>query len=106
MEEFVNFYDNQSLKDYSNKIRTKIINGLEDLRKRDSNFSRLLSNEERRFWNDIKNKFERYGQDTSEEKVKRLAILIEIYDCLGSLISNNSYVKNEVNRIKSLVNGD
>ena len=30
--EFVNFYDNQSLKDYSNKIRTEIINGLEDLR--------------------------------------------------------------------------
>ena len=104
--EFVNFYDNQSLKDYGNKIRTEIINGFEDLRKRDSNFSGLLSNEERRFWTDIKNNFVRYGQDTSEEKVKSLASLIEIYDCLGKLISNNSYFRHEVNRIKSLVNED
>ena len=102
--EFVNFYDNQSLKDYSNKIRTEIINELEDLRKRDSSFSGLLPNEERRFWRDIKNNFERYGQDTSEEKVKRLASLIQIYDCLGSLLSSNSYVRNEVNRLKSLMN--
>ena len=106
MVEFVNFYDKQSLKNYSNKIRTKIINGLEDLRKIDSNFSELLSDEERRFWANIKNKFERYVQDTSEEKVKRLVSLIKIYGCLGKLFSNNSYVKLKVNFIQYLVNED
>ena len=102
--EFVNFYDNQSLKDHGNKIRTEIINGFEDLRKRDSNFSGLLSNEERRFWNDIKNNCVRFGQNTSEEKIKSLSNLIEIYSCLGSLSNYNNNVKNEVNSIKCLLN--
>ena len=30
IKEFENFYDIQLLKDYGNKIRTEIINGLED----------------------------------------------------------------------------
>ena len=104
MEDSVNFYDNKSLEDYIHKIRTEINNGLEDLRKRDSNFSRILSEEESRFWNIIKNNFRNYSQDTSEEKVKRLCNLIAIYNCLTSISYANYCVRNETNNIKSLLN--
>ena len=106
IKEFVNFYDNESLKEYSGKIRTEIINGLEDLRKRDSNFCGLLFDDESCFFNNFKFRFKTYGQDTSKEEEKRLSNLIEIYSCLESLSNHNHCVKNEVNRIKSLVNGD
>ena len=104
--EFVDFYHKKSVRDYINKIRTEINNGLEDLRKRDTNFSDILFGKEVHLFKDIKANFSVYGQDTSKEEVKRLSNLIEIYSCLKSLSDHNHCFKNEVNRIKSLVNGD
>ena len=46
IKEFENFCDIQLLKDYGNKIRTEIINGLEDLQKRNDNFSLKIIHEE------------------------------------------------------------
>ena len=40
--ENLDFYDEKSLIDYTNKIRNEINNGLEDLRKRDTKFDTLL----------------------------------------------------------------
>ena len=46
IKEFENFSDSQILKDYGNKIRTEIINELEDLRKRNDCFSLKIILEE------------------------------------------------------------
>ena len=40
--ENLDFYDEKSLIDYTNKIRNEINNGLEDLRKRDTYFDTIL----------------------------------------------------------------
>ena len=44
--ENLDFYDEKSLIDYSNKIRNEINNRLEDLRKRDITFDKLLLEKE------------------------------------------------------------
>ena len=104
--ENVDFYDKKSVRDYTNKIRNEINNGLEDLRKRDTNFDDILLERELDLFKDIKANFSVYGQDTSKKEVKRLSNLIEIFRCLESLSLHDHCFKNEVNRIKSLVNGD
>ena len=45
-------------------------------------------------------------QDTSKKEVERLSNLIEIFSSLKSLSFHNRCFKNEVNHIKSLINGD
>ena len=101
MEEFVDFYDEQKIKDYCSKIRNEISNGIEDLRKENDDFYGRLIREESRLWSDFLNEFR-----GSKEKVKRLEKLLEIYNLLGSLSFNMHCVRNEINHIKSLVNGD
>ena len=44
--ENLDFYDEKSLIDYTNKIRNEINNGLENLRKRDTIFDKLLLEKE------------------------------------------------------------
>ena len=44
--ENLDFYDEKSLIDYTNKILNEINNGLEDLRKRDTIFDKLLLEKE------------------------------------------------------------
>ena len=48
MKEFLKFYNDDSLEQYSNEIRTEIINGIDDFLKTDSNFS-VINNEEKLF---------------------------------------------------------
>ena len=106
MEEFVDFNNEKKVRDYSNKIRTEINNGLEDLRKRDTNFSDMIFREEIHFFNSIKSNFRTYCKNIPEEEVKRLSNLIEIYSCLKSLSDANYCFKNNVNSLNFLVNGD
>ena len=44
--ENLDFYDEKSFIDYTNKIRNEINNGLENLRKRDTIFDKLLLEKE------------------------------------------------------------
>ena len=76
IKEFEIFYDSQLLKDYRNKIRTVIINGLEDLRKRNDDFSERIIREEILLWFNLINNFSNFNIDNPEEKVKRLTKLI------------------------------
>ena len=105
MEEFVDFYDEQKIKDYCSKIRNEISNGIEDLRKENDDFYERLIREESRLWSDFLNEF-RGSKFYSKEKVKRLEKLFEIYNLLGSLSSNMHCARIEINHIKSLVDGD
>ena len=106
MEEFVDFYDEQKVKDYFNKIRNKILNGLDDLRKEDYNLFRRLISEETNFLIKIFNEFKYYNEFNSNEKGKKLNKLFEIYKSLDRLIVNNYMTRNEINHIESLVNGN
>ena len=76
IKEFEIFYDSQLLKDYRNKIRTVIINGLEDLRRRNDDFSERIIREEILLWFNLINNFSNFNIDNPEEKVKRLTKLI------------------------------
>ena len=105
--ENLDFYDKKSLIDYTNKIRNEINNGLEDLRKRYTKFDRLLLERELNLFNNIKSNIRvNEEEDDPEKEVKRLSNLIEIFSLLESLSFHNHCFKNEVNLIKSLINGD
>ena len=104
--ENLDFYDQKSLIDYTNKIRNEINNGLEDIRKRDTIFDTLLLERELDLFNNIKSTISLNEQDTSKKEVKRLSNLIEIFRLLESLSFHNHCFKNKVNYIKSLINGD
>ena len=104
IKEFENFYDIQLLKDYGNKIRTEIINVSEDLRKRNDDFSERIIREESHFWFNLISNFRGINIDNSEEKVKRLTKLIEIYTCFSDICRHIDYTRNDVNRFKSLIN--
>ena len=104
--ENLDFYDKKSLIDYTNKIRNEINNGLEDLRKRDNKFDTLLLERELDLFNNIKSIISVNEQDTYKKEVKRLSNLIKIFRLLESLSFHNRCFKNEVNHIKSLINGD
>ena len=99
--ENLDFYDEKSLIDYTNKIRNEINNGLEDLRKRDTIFDKLLLEKELDLFNKKKSTI-----SLNEQEVKRLSNLIEIFTLLESLRFNNLCFKNKVNLVKSLINGD
>ena len=99
--ENLDFYDEKSLIDYTNKIRNEINNGLEDLRKRDTYFDTLLLELELDLFNKKKSTI-----SLNEQEVRRLSNLIEIFSSLKSLSFHNRCFKNEVNHIKSLINGD
>ena len=79
IKEFENFCDIQLLKDYGNKIRTEIINGLEDLQKRNDNFSLKIIHEESNLLFNLMNVLKSFNKNNSDEKVKRLTKLIETY---------------------------
>ena len=97
----LDFYDEKSLIDYTNKIRNEINNGLEDLRKRDTMFDKLLLEKELDLFNKRKSTI-----SLNEQEVKRLSNLIEIFTLLESLMFNNFCFKNKVNLVKSLINED
>ena len=99
--ENLDFYDEKSLIDYTNKIRNEINNWLEDLRKRDRIFDKLLLEKELDLFDKRKSTI-----SLNEQEVKRLSNLIEIFTLLESLIFNNLRFKNKVNLVKSLINGD
>ena len=106
MEEFVDFYDEQKLKDYCSKIRNEISNGLEDLRKENDDFYRRLISEESRLWSNLLDNFRGSNKFYSTEKVKRLEKLLVIYKLLDSLSFNMYCARNQIDHIKSLVDGD
>ena len=84
MEEFVDFIinDEKIVRKYTNYVLNNMNNGLQDLRERDTNFSDELFGREINLLKDIKANFRLYCKDISEEEVKRLSNLIEIYCCL------------------------
>ena len=98
--ENLDFYDEKSLIDYTIKIRNEINNWLEDLRKRDSIFDKLLLEKELDLFDKRKSTI-----SLNEQEVKRLSNLIEIFTLLESLIFNKINFKNKVNLVKSLING-
>ena len=73
---------------------------------KETDFSDELFRREINLLKDIKANFRLYCKDISEEEVKRLSNLIEIYCCLRSLSCHKYCVKNDVNRFNSLINGD
>ena len=88
IKEFENFCDIQLLKDYGNKIRTEIINGLEDLQKRNDNFSLKIIHEESNLLFNLTNVLKSFNKNNSDEKVKRLTKLIETYNCFRNMSPN------------------
>ena len=50
--------------------------------------------------------FRDFTIDNSEEKVKRLTKLIEIYTCFSNICRQIYYTRDDVNRIKSLINSE
>ena len=88
IKEFENFCDIQLLKDYGNKIRTEIINGLEDLQKRNDNFSLKIIHEESNLLFNLMNVLKSFNKNISDEKVKRLTKLIETYNCFRNMSPN------------------
>ena len=88
IKEFENFCDIQLLKDYENKIRTEIINGLEDLQKRNDNFSLKIIHEEGNLLFNLMNVLKSFNKNNSDEKVKRLPKLIETYNCFRNMSPN------------------
>ena len=104
IKEFEKFCDIQLLKDYGNKIRTEIINGLEDLQKRNDDFSLRIIYEESKLLFGLMRVFKDFNKDNSDEKVTRLTKLIEIHNCFSSICHQIYFTKNEVKRFKSLIN--
>ena len=88
IKEFENFCDIQLLKDYGNKIRTEIINGLEDLQKRNDNFSLKIIHEESNLLFNLMNVSKSFNKNNSDEKVKRLTKLIETDNCFRNMSPN------------------
>ena len=88
IKEFENFCDIQLSKDYGNKIRTEIINGLEDLQKRNDNFSLKIIHEESNLLFNLMNVLKSFNKNDSDEKVKRLTKLIETYNCFRNMSPN------------------
>ena len=85
MEEFLKFYKDESLEEYTNEIRTEIINGIDDILKTDSDFSYVINKEEKLLWNNIRDKFIIFDEYYFNKKVNRLCILIKISNCLDKL---------------------
>ena len=104
IKEFENFCDIQLLKDYGNKIRTEIINGLEDLQKRNDNFSLKIIHEESNLLFNLMNVLKSFNKNNSDEKVKRLTKLIETYNCFSNICHHIYFTRVEFKRIKSLKN--
>ena len=68
-------------------------------------FSLKIIFEESRFWFIFKNHLRDLNIDNSEEKVKRLLTkLIEIYTCFSNICRQIYYTRDDVKRIKSLIN--
>ena len=88
IKEFENFCDIQLPKDYGNKIRTEIINGLEDLQKRNDNFSLKIIHGESNLLFNLMNVLKSFNKNDSDEKVKRLTKLIETYNCFRNMSPN------------------
>lgn len=101
IKDFENFYDFQLLKDYGNKIRTEINNELDDLRKTNDKFSQRIISEESRLWSILIRDFNR---DNSEEKLKRLTKLIEIYSRFTNIFYQIYFIRDNAEHIKSLTN--
>ena len=72
MEETINI---QSLKDFKEKIKTKVYKEIEELRKNDHDFSFRLEKGESELWEKILRGY----------KYRELHYLVKIYDCLNSL---------------------
>ena len=104
IKEFENFCDIQLLKDYGNKIRTEIINGLEDLQKRNDDFSLRIISEESQLLFGLMRVFKSFNEDNSDEKLERLTNLIEIYNCFSSICHQIYFTRDGVKRLKSLIN--
>ena len=103
IKEFDNLYDDQSLKEYGKKIRTEIINGLEDLQKI-NDFSLRIIYEESQLLFRLTRVLKSFNKDNSDEKVERLTKLFEIYTCFSSICNQIYFTRNEVKRFKSLIN--
>ena len=104
IKEFDNLYDDQSLKEYGKKIRIEIINGLEDLQKRNYDFSLKIIYEKSNLLFDLLKVLKSFNKDNSDEKVKRLTKLIEIYTSFSNICHRIYFTRVEVKRIKSLIN--
>ena len=104
IKEFDNLYDDQSLKEYGKKIRTEIINRLEDLQKRNDDFSLKIIYEKSNLLFHLLKVLKSFNKDNSDEKVKRLTKLIEIYTCFSNICHRIYFTRVEVKRIKSLIN--
>ena len=103
IKEFENFCDVQLLKDYGKEIRTEIFNGLEDLQKRNDDFSLRIIYEESQLLFNLMKVFKSFNKDNSDEKVERLTKLTEIHNCFSNICQQIYFTKVEVKRIKSLI---
>ena len=104
IKEFDNLYDDQSLKEHGKKIRTEIINGLEDLQKRNDDFSLRIIYEESQLLFSLMRVSKSFNKDNSDEKVERLTKLIENYNCFSNICQQIYLVGDEVKCFKSLIN--
>ena len=84
-------FDNHSIKDYREKIRTKIYKEIEELRKKDYEFSKILERDEVNLFNCL--------LFNHKKNISNLKNLIKNYDCLVGL-------KFATDRFKDLENTD
>ena len=102
MEEFLKFYKDESLEEYTNEIRTEIINGIDDILKTDSDFSYVINKEEKLLWNNIRDKFIIFDEYYFNKKVNRLCTLIKICNCLDKLRIAKKSLIGEIDEINIL----
>ena len=102
MEEFLKFYKDESLEEYTDEIRTEIINGIDDILKTDSDFSYVINKEEKLFWNNIRDKFIKFDEYYFNKKVNRLCTLIKISNCLDKLRIAKKSLIGEIDEINFL----
>ena len=90
IENFENFFNDQLLKDYKVKTRTKFYKELDELRKKDDEFSRKIERVEIDLWRSFLSEHNNDGN---------LINLVKIYDCLHGL-------KYATDSFRDLVNKD
>ena len=95
--------DVKTLKDFEKKVRTKINNEFESLRKKNDNLSRILMAGECEMWVKIRNEDYSWLQINSDKKNK-LFRLIDIYSKFADIIDKVKDLNTKVESVKQLKN--
>ena len=93
--------DIKTIKDFEKEVRTKILNELESLRKKNDDLNRILLADECRSWLNIRQN--NYSWLTlSGDKKKKLFRLIDIYSNFSQIVDGVKNLNAKVESVKKL----